>query len=56
MNKKASYGGMAVIEGVMMRGPKETALAVRKPDGSIELEKEPNNDLNKRYQIGRAHV
>jgi len=49
MKKKPSYGGMAVIEGVMMRGPEETALAVRKPDGSIEVEKEPNNDLGKRY-------
>ncbi len=49
MNKKPSYGGMAVIEGVMMRGPEETALAVRKPDGSIAVEKEPNNDLNKRF-------
>jgi len=49
MNKKPSYGGMAVIEGVMMRGPEETALAVRKPDGSIEVEKESNNDLGKRY-------
>lgn len=51
MNKKPSYGGMAVIEGVMMRGPENTALAVRKPDGSIQVEKEPNNDLNTRYPI-----
>lgn len=40
---------MAVIEGVMMRGPEKTALAVRKPDGSIEIEKEANNDLGKHY-------
>lgn len=49
MSKKPSYGGMAVIEGVMMRGPEDTALAVRKPDGSIQVEREPNNDLNIRY-------
>jgi len=49
MNKKFNYGGMAVIEGVMMRGPNDTALAVRKPDGSIQVEKEDNNDLGKRY-------
>jgi uncharacterized protein YqhQ len=49
MEKKPNYGGMAVIEGVMMRGPKETALAVRKTDGSIQVEKEPNSDLGKRY-------
>lgn len=51
MKKDFQYGGMAVIEGVMMRGPQESALAVRKPDGSIELEKEPNSDLGKRYPI-----
>ena len=33
-----SIGGSAVMEGVMMRGPKEIATAVRKPDGEIELE------------------
>lgn len=30
-----SYGGQAVIEGVMMRGKKNLAMACRKPDGSI---------------------
>jgi uncharacterized protein YqhQ len=49
MKEKPNYGGQAVIEGVMMRGPHETALAVRKPDGSIHVEKEPNSDLGKRY-------
>jgi uncharacterized protein YqhQ len=49
MNKKVQYGGMAVIEGVMMRGPEKIALAVRKTDGSIELEEEPVSDLPVRY-------
>ncbi len=30
-----SYGGQAVIEGVMMRGPKGYAVAVRRPSGEI---------------------
>jgi len=29
------YGGQAVIEGVMMRGPKDFAVAVRKADGEV---------------------
>ena len=33
--KITSIGGQAVIEGVMMRGPFKTAVAVRKPDGEI---------------------
>jgi uncharacterized protein YqhQ len=30
-----TYGGQAVIEGVMIRGPRHTAVAVRAPDGQI---------------------
>jgi uncharacterized protein YqhQ len=30
-----NYGGQAVMEGVMMRGSKSMAVAVRKPDGEI---------------------
>ena len=38
--KKTSIGGQAVIEGVMMKGPEDIAIAVRKPDGEIEVKKE----------------
>src|SRR5215471_18709795 len=31
----AAIGGQAVLEGVMMRGPSNWAVAVRKPDGEI---------------------
>jgi len=34
-DKLISYGGQAVIEGVMMRGRKTCAVAMRAPDGSI---------------------
>lgn len=37
-----SIGGQAVIEGVMMRGPFKTAVAVRKPDGEIECKIDDN--------------
>lgn len=35
---KTSVGGQALIEGVMMQGPKGTAVSVRTPDGSIDTE------------------
>lgn len=41
MEKPFAYGGQALIEGVMMRGKDTYAMAVRKPDGSIALEKKP---------------
>ena len=37
--KKTSIGGQALIEGVMMKGVSEIAMAVRLPDGSIDVEK-----------------
>jgi len=36
-----SYGGQAVIEGVMMRGSKAVAVAVRAPSGDIVVHTEP---------------
>lgn len=35
---KTSIGGQALIEGIMMRGPGKTAMAVRKPDGTLYTE------------------
>jgi uncharacterized protein YqhQ len=37
MERPVQYGGQAVIEGVMMRGPRESAIAVRLPNGEIEV-------------------
>ena len=40
--KRTSIGGQALIEGIMMRGPKLSAMAVRNPEGQIVLEKWEN--------------
>jgi len=39
-DKIISYGGQAVIEGVMMRGRNSFAIAMRAPDGNIVVHKE----------------
>ena len=36
--KKTSIGGQALIEGIMMKGVSKGAMAVRLPDGSIDVE------------------
>ena len=36
---KVSVGGQALIEGIMMQGPKGAAMSVRLPDGAIDTEK-----------------
>lgn len=38
-----SYGGQAVIEGVLMRGANQFAIAVRNPEGKIVVHEEPLN-------------
>ncbi len=48
--KKTSIGGQALIEGIMMRGPKHSAMAVRNPEGEIVLEKWENK-LSKKPKI-----
>jgi uncharacterized protein YqhQ len=48
-----SYGGQAVIEGVLMRGRRACAMANRKPDGSIVV---TNIPLGKIYQSRLAKV
>jgi len=45
-----NYGGQAVMEGVMMRGAKHMAVAVRGPTGEITIHSEP---LNARIYGGR---
>lgn len=51
MSKRATVGGQAVIEGVMMRGSKGGATAVRTSDGNIVLDKSDYMPLTKRYKI-----
>ena len=40
-NQPHTYGGQAIIEGVMIRGQRNIAIAVRRPDGSIALKRQP---------------
>lgn len=40
---KFSYGGQAVIEGVLMRGAHMSAVAARDPDGKIVVHEQPLN-------------
>ncbi|GAA0177757.1 DUF1385 domain-containing protein [Clostridium sediminicola] len=51
MKKRANVGGQAVIEGVMMRGSKGLATAVRKSDGEIEVKFEDTKPLTKKNKI-----
>ena len=49
--KKTSIGGQALIEGIMMKGPYKTAMAVRKTDGSIDLSEVKESRLRDRCKF-----
>jgi uncharacterized protein YqhQ len=51
-----AIGGQAVLEGVMMRGPRNWAVAVRKPDGEIAQRAEQINPLMARHWSLRLPV
>ena len=49
--KKTSIGGQALIEGIMMRGPHKTVMAVRNSDGEIVTENMVTKQLKDKYKI-----
>lgn len=51
MRDRLMVGGQAVIEGVMMRGPKLTATAVRDPNGKIQVDVNPVHSITERFPI-----
>ena len=49
--KKTSIGGQALIEGIMMRGPKRSVMAVRKKDGTIDISEREVKSLKEKYPV-----
>ena len=50
------YGGQAVIEGVMMRGPEKVATAVRLPGGGIAIHAEEFIPATRKHRLLRLPV
>ena len=51
MAKKTSIGGQALIEGIMMKGPYKTSMAVRKKDGTIDISEVEEKHLKDKCSI-----
>ena len=49
--KRTTIGGQALIEGVMMKGPENIAIAVRKPDNNIELKVDTVKSIGKKNKL-----
>ncbi|MEE0315319.1 DUF1385 domain-containing protein [Eshraghiella crossota] len=52
--KYSGIGGQAVIEGVMMKNKDHYAVAVRKPDGNIEVKKEEFKGISSKCKLFRV--
>lgn len=50
-NKYTSIGGQALIEGIMMKSPEKTAIAVRLPDKSIDVSFMEGESIRKKFKI-----
>jgi len=48
---KTMCGGQALIEGIMMRGPKKQAVVIRKPDGELEIQEKQLQLIKDRYPV-----
>ena len=48
---KTMCGGQALIEGIMMRGPKKQAIVVRKPDGELAVQVKELKLVKDRYPV-----
>ena len=51
MAKYTSIGGQALIEGILMKSPEKTALAVRMPNGEIDLSYINGKSVREKYKI-----
>jgi uncharacterized protein YqhQ len=54
--RDAPVGGQAVMEGVMMRGVSTWAVAVRRPDGEVDVQSFPLISWTKRHRVLRWPV
>ena len=54
--KPSGIGGMAVMEGVMMKNKEEYAVAVRKPDNEIEVKKGIYNDFSNKVKLFKLPI
>ena len=51
MGKYTAIGGQALIEGILMKSPEKTAMAVRVPDGSIDVSLMDQKSIREKYKI-----
>ena len=54
--KSSGIGGQAVIEGIMMRNGENYAVAVRKPDHTIEVKKTLIKELHQNVEYFAFHL
>lgn len=51
-----SIGGQALVEGILMRGPKKTEIAVRTSDGTIAMEDMKTEMLRDKYGVMKLPI
>ena len=55
-NHKTSIGGQAILEGIVMKGPRKICTVVRKSDGELEIQEKPQKPLGERNIFFRIPI
>ena len=56
MAKYTSIGGQALIEGILMKSPEKTAMAVRMPDGEIDISYFEEKSIKEKFKFLKLPV
>lgn len=53
---RTTIGGQAILEGIMMKGPRKSCTVVRKPDGTLAIQEKAVVPIGERYPIFRLPI
>ena len=53
---RTTIGGQALLEGILMRGPKKQAIVVRNQEGGLEIREEELKLIKERYPRSEEHT
>lgn len=51
MSKKTTIGGQAILEGIVMKGPRKSCTVVRKSDGELVISQKEYTPLSEKYKF-----
>lgn len=54
--RRTTIGGQAILEGIMMKGPRKSCTVVRKPDGTLAIQEKDITPLGETYPVFKLPI